>query len=189
MSEVDDLREELDRARGVALTPRGPAEVIPGATRAEKDPETELERAPTQAVRLWASGQATLRELKGYSPEELHAISQLGYTLFLNGKIRDARVIFEGLVAVDPRNEYYYRALGVVYHREGDISRALRQFTHAITVSEQTSVAAFVNRAEVHISRRDYASAQTDLDTAMRTSAKPSDPLYRKARALRRLIS
>lgn len=188
MAEVDDLRDELDRARGVALAPRATVDVLAGATRAESDPESELEQSPAHAVRLWASGQATLRELKGYTPEELHCISQLGYTLFLNGKIRDARIVFEGLVAVDPRNEYYYRALGVVYHREGDVDRALRQFSHAITVSGQRSVAAFVNRAEVHISRRDHDRARADLDAAMRTSASPSEPLYRKARALRRLL-
>lgn len=171
-----------------ALAPRGPMGILAAATQAEADPETQLERSPEAAVQKWASGQATLRELKGYSPEELHCIGQLGYTLFLNGKIRDARIVFEGLVAVDPRNEYYYRALGVVYHREGDAARALRQFGHAITVSGQRSVAAFVNRAEVHISRRDYDNARSDLDAALRTSANPADPLYRKARALRRLI-
>lgn len=155
----------------------------------ERDPEAELERAPAAAVHRWAEGQATLRELKGYSPEELHCISQLGYTLFLNGKIRDARIIFEGLVAVDPRNEYYYRALGVVYHREGDAERALRQFGHAITVSGRRSAAAYVNRAEVHIARRDHERALEDLDSAIRVAADPRDPLYRKARALRRLLT
>lgn len=155
----------------------------------DRDPEAELERAPAAAVRKWAEGQSTLRELKGYTPEELHCISQLGYTLFLNGKIRDARIVFEGLVAVDPRNEYYYRALGVVYHREGDAERALRQFGHAITVSGRRSAAAYVNRAEVHISRRDMDRALQDLEAALRIAADPQNPLYRKARALRQLLT
>ena len=154
----------------------------------ERNPEVELERSPAAAVRRWAQGEATLRELKGYTSEELYCLSQLGYTLFLNGKVRDARIVFEGLVAVDPRNEYYYRALGVVYHREGDAERALRQFGHAITVSGRRSVAAYINRAEVHISRRDLERAMVDLDAAIRLSVDPHDPLYRKARALRSLL-
>lgn len=159
--------------------------------RRERQPEAELERAPAAAVRRWAEGEATLKELKGYSEEELYCISQLGYTLFLNGKIRDARIVFEGLVAVDPRNEYYYRALGVVYHREGDVERALRQFGHAITVSGQRSIAAFVNRAEVHIARRDHERALVDLEAAIRLGAlgDAANPLYRKARALRSLLT
>lgn len=155
----------------------------------ERDPELELERSPAAAVRKWARGEATLRELKGYTDEELYCISQLGYTLFLNGKIRDARILFEGLVAIDPRNEYYYRALGVVYHREGDAERALRQFGHAITVSGRRSAAAYINRAEVHISRRDMDRAVGDLEAAIRLSGDPRDPLYRKARALRSLLT
>lgn len=188
ISDADPSRVLAPEAESRALAPRGPVELLVEATRQESNLEAQLERNPEHAVRQWANGQATLRELKGYSAEELHCIGQLGYTLFLNGKIRDARIVFEGLVAVDPRNEYYYRALGVVYHREGDADRALRQFGHAITVSGQRSVAAYVNRAEVHISRRDYEHARGDLDTALKTSSDPSDPLYRKARALRRLI-
>lgn len=164
--------------------------IRPDATALEgQNRELALERSPVAAVRQWAQGEMTLKELKGYAPEELHCISQLGYTLFLNGKIRDARIIFEGLVAVDPRNEYYYRALGVVYHREGDPERALRQFGHAITVSGQRSVAAFINRAEVHIARRDHMRALDDLELAVRLAPDPRDPLGRKARALRTLLS
>lgn len=153
-----------------------------------RNPEAQLEKSPVAAVQRWARGEATLRELKGYSDEELYCISQLGYTLFLNGKIRDARIVFEGLVAIDPRNEYYYRALGVVYHREGDAERALRQFSHAITVSAKRSVAAYINRAEVHIARRDMDRALDDLEAAIRVCTNPFDPLYRKARALRSLL-
>ncbi len=173
MSEREDL---AGRIAAAALVAR------------ERDPEAELERSPARAVQRWAEGESTLRELKGYSAEELHCIAQLGYTLFLNGKIRDARIVFEGLVAVDPRNEYYYRALGVVYHREGDPERALRQFGHAITVSGQRSVAAYLNRAEVHIARRDLERALGDLDAALRLCTDPRDPLTRKARALRKLL-
>ena len=155
--------------------------------RRERNPDKELERAPGAAVRRWAQGESTLQEIKGYAPEELYAISQHGYTLFLNGKVRDAQVIFEGLVAIDPRNDYYYRALGVVYHRQGDAERAIRQFTHAITVAPK-SAAGYVNRAEVHIARRDIEQATADLDAAVRVSRNLSDPVAQKAMALRRLL-
>lgn len=169
----------------------GPGALVAGkglVRRPDHDPELALERSPVAAVRKWAEGGETLRELKGYSSEELHCISQLGYTLFLNGKVRDARIVFEGLVAVDPKNEYYYRALGVVYHREGDPERALRQFGHAITVSGRRSVAAYVNRAEVHIARRDHERALADLDDALQLARDPREPLARKARALKSLL-
>lgn len=147
----------------------------------------ELELAPGAQVKRWARGDVTLQELKGYTTEELYFIAQHGYTLFLNGKIQDAQTVFEGLVAIDPRNDYYYRALGVVYHRRGDAERAIRQFTNAIKVAPR-SVSAYVNRAEVHISRRDFDNALDDLDKGIKTSRDPDDPITRKARALRSLL-
>lgn len=153
----------------------------------KRDAGKELETSSGHAVRRWARGEATLQELKGYSEEELHAISAQGYLLFLNGKIRDAQTVFEGLVAIDPKNDYYYRALGVVYHRLGDAERALRQFTHAITVAPK-GAAAYVNRAEVHIARQDTDKALADLESAIQVSADLSAAIPRKAMALRRLL-
>lgn len=147
----------------------------------------KLETTAGTEVRRWASGEATLQQIKGYTEEELYLIAQHGYTLFLNGKVKDAQVVFEGLVAVDPRNDYYYRALGVVYHRQGDAERALKQFTHAVTVAPR-SAAAYVNRAEVHISRRDFDKALADLQAAVTASGDLSVPIARKALALQRLL-
>lgn len=154
---------------------------------AKRNTVDPLEAAPGGEVKRWARGDATLMELKGYSTEELYFIAQHGYTLFLNGKIQDAQVVFEGLVAIDPRNDYYYRALGVVYHRRGDAERAIRQFTNALKVSP-SSVAAYVNRAEVHISRRDFDAALEDLDRGIKSARNYDDPIVRKARALRTLL-
>ncbi|MFO0727424.1 MAG: tetratricopeptide repeat protein [Myxococcota bacterium] len=146
-----------------------------------------LEASPGAEVQRWARGEATLQELKGYTAEELYFIAQQGYTLFLNGKIQDAQAVFEGLVAIDPRNDYYYRALGVVCHRRGDAEKAIRHFTNALKVDPR-SVAAYVNRAEVHISRRDFVNALEDLDRGIRASRTLDDPITRKARALRTLL-
>lgn len=150
-------------------------------------PADPLEAAPSREVARWAEGSASLAEVKGYSEEELYSIAQHAYALFLNGKFQDAQTVFEGLVALDPRNDYYYRALGVVYHRRGDAERALRQFTHALKVAPR-SVAAYVNRAEVHISRREIDRALEDLDQAIRVGRDPTDPQTRKAVALRSLL-
>ena len=153
----------------------------------KRDGDRALALNPGAAVKKWALGDATLQEIKSYTREELYAISQHGYTLFLNGKVKDAQVIFEGLVAIDPRNDYYYRALGVVYHRQGDAERALRQFGHAITVAPK-SPAGYVNRAEVHISRRDTERALRDLEKAIQVAPDLRLPIAKKALALRTLL-
>src|SRR3954463_4223708 len=82
-----------------------------------------------------AQGRVSLKQIVGLSEEELYAIASQGYYLFLQGKAEPARVLFEGLVAIDPRNAYYYRALGAIYWRLKEAQKALRQFTYAIRVA------------------------------------------------------
>lgn len=142
------------------------------------DPETLPSLLPK-----WAAGQITLKELKGYTDDELYAIAHTGYFFMMQGKNQEAKTLFEGLVAIDPRNDYYYRALGVIFHKLGDVERALKQFGYAIRVSPR-SPAAYVNRAEVFISLAKYQDAAGDLRKALEHVGPKDGDLARKARAL-----
>jgi len=71
-------------------------------------------------------------------------------------------VLFEGLVAVNPRNAYYYRALGAIYWRLEEPQKAIKQFTYAIRVSPK-DVSSYVNRAEIHVSLKQFTEARQDL--------------------------
>lgn len=144
---------------------------------------------PSQLPKLlprWAAGKITLKEIKGYSDDELYAIAHTGYFFLMQGKNEEARTLFEGLVAIDPRNDYYYRALGVIFHKLGDADRAIKQFGYAIRVAPR-SPAAYVNRAEVHISLGRKAEAAQDLQRALALVGPKDAPLERKAQALLRV--
>jgi len=131
----------------------------------------------------WAQGQVTLKEIKGYTDDELFAIAHTGYFFLMQGKNDEARTLFEGLVAIDPRNDYYYRALGVIFHKLGDTERALRQFSYAIRVAPRAP-AAYVNRAEVMIAQGSLAEALADLQRAWQLLGPKDDRLARKVKAL-----
>ena len=98
----------------------------------------------------WAEGKATLKDIKGYTEHELYAIAHMSYFYLNQGKVDEAKTLFEGLVALDPMNGYYYRALGVIFYKLGESERALRQFGYAIRVAPKTPHA-YVNRAEVNL--------------------------------------
>ena len=131
----------------------------------------------------WAAGQITLKELKGYTDDELYAIAHTGYFFLMQGKNNEAKTLFEGLVAIDPRNDYYYRALGVIFHKLGDAERALKQFGYAIRVQPR-GASAYVNRAEVYIATSRYQEAAADLRKALEHMGPRDASLARKARAL-----
>ncbi len=146
--------------------------------------QTRLKKLAQQ----WSEGRVSLLEIMGLNSEELYAISSQGYTFFLQGKIQPARVIFEGLVAIDPKNAYYYRALGVIYWRGQEPQKALKQFTYAIRVAP-AEVASYINRAEVFVANKQFDDARSDLQHALE-NARPSDEaLSRKARAILTMIS
>jgi len=141
---------------------------------------------PSQLPKLlpqWAAGQITLKDLKGYTDDELFAIAHTGYFFLMQGKNQEARTLFEGLVAIDPRNDYYYRALGVIFHKLGDADRAVRQFGYAIKVNSR-SPAAYVNRAEVYLTQDLNQEAAQDLQRALQCAGRNDGALSRKARAL-----
>ncbi len=136
-----------------------------------------------QLLARWAAGKVTLKEIKGYSDDELYAIAHTGYFFLMQGKNSEAKTLFEGLVAIDPRNDYYYRALGVIFHKLGDAERAIKQFSYAIQVSPK-SAAAYVNRAEVFVSLGRSQEAGADLRKALEVVSAKEPQLARKARAL-----
>lgn len=147
----------------------------------------QLKERLQKLVGQWSKGQVSLKQIVGLSDEELYAIATQGYLLFLQGKTEGARVIFEGLVACDPKNAYYYRALGAIYWRLKEPQRALKQFTYAIRVAPR-DVSAYVNRAEIFVAQKQWIEAREDLALA-RKFAGPNDlALVNKANAMLQLI-
>ena len=121
------------------------------------------------------------------SDEELFAVASQGYYLFLQGKIEQARVIFEGLVAIDPKNAYYYRALGVIYWRMKEAQKALKQFTYAIRVAPK-DISSYVNRAEVYVSAGHFSKARKDLGYVLEHAGREELALVNKSRAILSMI-
>src|SRR5512142_930079 len=117
----------------------------------------QLKERLQKLVDQWSQGRVSLKQIVGLSEEELYAVASQGYFLFLQGKTEPARVIFEGLVAIDPRNAYYYRALGVIYWRLKEAQKAVKQFTYAIRVAPH-DIASYVNRAEIFVAQQQFQS-------------------------------
>lgn len=136
----------------------------------------------------WASARSTLKEIKGYKDDELFSIAHIGYFFLMEGRSNEARTIFEGLIAINPRNDYYYRALGVIFHKLGEYERAIRQFSYAIRISPK-SPHAYVNRAEMYLSQERHEQAGRDLKSALERMDYRDQRLSRKAYALLKVVT
>lgn len=144
------------------------------------NPQDEAKLA--QALQRWADGKATLKDVRGYTDEELYSIARSAYLFFYQGRINEARTLFQGLYAVSPTDAYFAKALGVVELAAGNAQGALAAYDVALKLAPNDAQA-YVGRAEVKLSLGQKTQALEDLRRA--AAAVPADdPMGRKASAM-----
>ncbi|MFL5350579.1 MAG: SycD/LcrH family type III secretion system chaperone [Hyalangium sp.] len=144
------------------------------------NPQDEAKLVAT--LQKWADGKATLKEVRGYTDDELYAIAKTAYFFFYQGRVNEARTLFQGLYAVNPTDSYFAKALGVVELAAGNAQGALAAYDVAIKLSPNDAQA-HVGRAEVKLALGQKAQAIEDLRKA--TGLAPEeDPVSRKAEAM-----
>lgn len=137
----------------------------------------------TAMVQRWADGKATLREVRGYSDEELYAIAKTAYYFYYQGRISEARTLFQGLYAINPADAYFAKALGVVEMAAGNAQGALAAYDVALKLDGRDAQA-YVGRAEVRLVMGQKAQAVEDLRRAVSLAPDENDPVARKANAM-----
>jgi type III secretion system low calcium response chaperone LcrH/SycD len=128
-----------------------------------------------------------LKEVRGYTEEELFSIARTAYYFYYQGKLDEARTLLQGLYAVNPLDSYVARALGVVEHAAGNPQGAMAAFDVALKISPQDT-AAYVGRAEVRLFTGEKSGALEDLKRANALCAE-NDDLKPKISAMLRIIS
>jgi type III secretion system low calcium response chaperone LcrH/SycD len=124
-------------------------------------------------LQRWADGKGTLKDVRGYSSEELYAVAKTAYFFFYQGRLNEARVLFQGLYTIDPLDAYFAKALGVVELAAGNVQGALSAYDVAIKLAP-SDPAAYVGRAEVKLYQGNKAQAAEDLRKAISVSAEAS---------------
>jgi tetratricopeptide (TPR) repeat protein len=134
-------------------------------------------------IGAWIKGEMTLRELHGISGWEMLEIAVSGFAMYEQGRYREARVIFEGLSSLDPRESYYRTALGSIHLAQENIDDARKEFDEAIRLNPK-DLAAHVNRGEIHLRKGDVVEAAEDFRQAVALDPGNKDPMTLRARAL-----
>ncbi|MFN7130924.1 MAG: tetratricopeptide repeat protein, partial [Myxococcales bacterium] len=133
---------------------------------AEQSPKWVDALYSEERVRKWAKGEMTLQELDGITGPEMLEMAVTGFSMYEQGRYREAKIVFEGLAALDPKESYYRTALGAVYLAQDKLDDALAEFDAAIKLSD-TDIAAFVNRGEVRLRKGDILDAAQDFKRAV----------------------
>lgn len=131
----------------------------------------------------FARGQITWGELIGTTLEEAYAIAGMGYTLFEQGRFKEAQVLYEGLTMSNPGDPYFHTMLGAIYAKQELSEQAIEEYTVAIA-QDPKNVSAFVNRGELLLKQGKIQEALADLKSAIQSDPKSENPSSIRARAL-----
>lgn len=104
--------------------------------------------------------------LDGLDESGLTEIAVMGHGLYEQGRMQEARVVFEGLVTLEPVEPFPYTVLGAICLAEGDLERALSLFERAVELDE-SDPAALVYRGEVRLQLGKRRAAVEDLERAL----------------------
>jgi len=133
-------------------------------------------------IRQFLTGVITLGELEGISKQEQYEMAKAGHRHFKQGKLDSARKIFEGLVALDPRDAYFHMTLGAIAQRDNHLAEAEKCYTRALEINPY-SAHALANRGEVRMLTGHMADGTKDLLRALEEDPGCKEEATKRARA------
>ncbi|MBI5496263.1 MAG: hypothetical protein HY904_14670 [Deltaproteobacteria bacterium] len=133
-------------------------------------------------------GRITLGELEGIGKDIQYEMAKKGYAVLNQGRLEQAKVIFKGLLALDPYDSYFHTAHASCLQREGNYDEAEHAYTIALKFNPYNS-AAYANRGEIRFQQGKVFEAAEDLKQAIVNDPKAKDPATVRARALSIAIS
>jgi tetratricopeptide (TPR) repeat protein len=119
----------------------------------------------------------------GINSEQIAALLITGHCCYTQGRLEDARKIFEGLVVLDGSNHYVHGILGSVYQRQNQFDLALLHYSNAITLFPN-DVNALTNRGEIFVKLGRFQEAAEDFTKAIQLDPDRKDSAANRARLL-----
>lgn len=133
-------------------------------------------------MRRFMNDELTWAEVEGMTFEQAQKIAEVGCDLAARGRLNDARIIFEGLVAGNPKDTSAQAALGTVYERLNRRDEALACYDRALALFEG-NVVALASRGELRLKRGDQGGFD-DLVRAVQLDEAGRSAAGRRARRL-----
>lgn len=126
------------------------------------------------------SGEATLRQFLGLSEPEIQAIACFGFDLYQQGRYADARVVFDGLNAIDPSSYYGPAGLGAIALLEEKLEEA-EPFLRTAVQLHPTDPSVHCNLGECLLRQGKCEEAASHLHRAIELDPERKDPGAQRA--------
>ena len=144
-----------------------------------------------EAAEKFATGFATMRELKGITKAEMEAVYSVGFNMYRTGRYDDAEKIFRFLVLFDHLEPKYWMGVGAIQQVRKDYQGAIASYGYA-SFLDLANPKPQLHAAECFLAMGDKvnaASALLALDKYCPPATTPVGREYRaKAAELRKLV-
>jgi tetratricopeptide (TPR) repeat protein len=98
-----------------------------------------------------------------WTADDIFLIAERGHSLHLQGRYREAAVIFQGLVAVDPQDHYCRESLAAALLGMEESDRAIEQLNVLLT-RDPGDLAVRARRLEGYLLAEDFPAAVRDFE-------------------------
>ena len=147
------------------------------------DPPNPIDNFTEENFKKFLFGKITWAQLEGMTMEQAYAIAEFGYTMYQQGRYKDSRTLFEGLVIGNPYDPYFHAMLGAIYTKLDLHEEAAQEFSIAIELDPE-DINSFVNRGELLLQHGEFEYAMEDLKAAIDLDPEGKNPASLRARAL-----
>jgi type III secretion system low calcium response chaperone LcrH/SycD len=147
------------------------------------DPRNPVENFTEENFKKFLFGKITWAQLEGMTMEQAYAIAEFGYVMYQQGRYKDARTLFEGLVIGNPYDPYFHAMLGAIYTKLDMHEEAAQEFSIAIELDPE-DINSYVNRGELLLQHGEFEYAMEDLKAAIDLDPEGKNPASLRARAL-----
>jgi tetratricopeptide (TPR) repeat protein len=99
----------------------------------------------------------------GWTETDIYLVAERGHELHLQGRHREAVILFEGLVAADPQNHYCREALATAWIALEEPQRALDQLNILLT-RDPGDLGVRARRLEAYLLAGNFPAAVRDFE-------------------------
>lgn len=146
-----------------------------------------MTRDDRERLLAFARGEATWAEVEGITAREAERMARTGVELAQAGRLREAALVFESMVEINPRDAGAHAALGTVYQKLGRPDDAVRAYGEALA-RDPTHPVALGNRGELLL-RLGRREGYGDVAAAVAADPEGRTAAGRRAARLARAIT
>lgn len=117
------------------------------------------------------------------TPETIAALMSLGHAYYQQGKMTEARDVFEGLILLDATNPYAHGILGCICEQQNQYEQAIEAFSKALKIFP-SDINSLTNRGECYLHLGRFEESARDLKAAIQLDPDEKNPAANRARFL-----